>query len=223
MEQLFLHRLLASQKLHVVDEQHVYPAVAVAEARLPVAVVALAAEDGIDQLVDELFAGGVQHPHGGAVDGDIVGDGLQKVRLAQAGSAVNVQGVEVRAGVFRHRLRRGEHEFVALARHERFKGETRVDAGGGIVFVRLVLVGRKVHVVAALYRQLKVRDARIRLFQRLFDARCQVFADEVGKKFRVRAQHDLGTLDVYGRQLGDIGIVGDGRKGIAQHRADAPP
>ena len=57
VEQLFLHRLLARQKLHVVDEQHVYPAVAVAEARLPVSVVALAAEDGVDQLVDELFAG----------------------------------------------------------------------------------------------------------------------------------------------------------------------
>ena len=54
----------------------------------------------------------------GIVFRHVIGYRLQKVGFAQARFAVNEEGVEIIAGVFRHGFCGGIHEFVAAAYHE---------------------------------------------------------------------------------------------------------
>ncbi len=53
---------------------------------------------------------------------DLVGDGVQQVGLAQAGLAVDEQGVVGLGGPLGHRLGRRVGEFVGRAHHEPLKG-----------------------------------------------------------------------------------------------------
>jgi|GEM_PF-6773986 len=141
---------------------------------------------------------------------DIVGDGLQKVGFAQSRSAVYVQGVEIRRGVFGDRLRRREHEIVALARHERIEGIARVQIARNVVVIVEIFHARKHHVVLALDHQLEIGDARVRFADGAFHGVGEFRSDIVREKFGVRFQYDLSLFDIHGNEFGNVHLVGDG-------------
>ena len=154
---------------------------------------------------------------------EVVHDGLQKVRFAQPRSAVDVEGVENRARVFRHRLRRREHEFVALARNERFEGEARVYRDGRIIFVEFLFVGAVIGFVAAFHHQHEVCDARVRFRNRRLDLVFELMYDGLCEKFCVRFQHDARPVDVDGFQTGNVGGVCDVRERLFKILSDRFP
>ena len=87
VKELLLRAFLAAKKLDIVDHQDIRVAVFLAEFHQ------CAVLDGIDELVGKLLAGKVNDARGFLVVDDVVADGLQQVRLAQAASAVNEKGI----------------------------------------------------------------------------------------------------------------------------------
>jgi hypothetical protein len=87
VEELLLEALLALEELDVVDEQDVVGAVALLEALDP-----LVAER-VDEVVDEGLARHVAHGERGRVLRDVLRHGLQEMRLAKAGAAVDEERV----------------------------------------------------------------------------------------------------------------------------------
>ena len=70
---------------------------------------------------------------------DGVGDGVQKVGLAQAGFAIDEQGIVALPRVVGHRTGGGVGEFVGGAHHEALEG-VLLGAGEEVIFLRLLLV-----------------------------------------------------------------------------------
>ena len=91
VEDLFLRGLRSRQELHVVDEQDVDRAVALAEAARAGA--AILGADRVQQIVGEGLAGDVEHAGVGIASDDGVADGMQEMGLAQADAAVDEQRV----------------------------------------------------------------------------------------------------------------------------------
>src|SRR5690606_27761554 len=89
VEEFLLRLLLAAEELYVVDDEQVN--LAVEQRELADAVVL----DGLDELGGEALAGDVEHRLG-AVRLDVVADGLNQVRLAEADAAVDHERVEAR-------------------------------------------------------------------------------------------------------------------------------
>ena len=88
---------------------------------------------------------------------DVLTDGQQQMGLAQAGIAVDKQGVIERARVLRHGNGRGVGVFVGGPDHEVIKGEAG-HLGQGVV---LVLVGGiVVHLVPGQDHQIKSQENR---------------------------------------------------------------
>ena len=116
VEHLLLGGLAAGDELHVVHEEYVRRAVL-----LPKFGVA-PLTDGLDELVGEGVALNIDDPVVRVVLVDLVGDGVQQVGLAQAGLAVDEQGVVGLGGPLGHRLGRRVGEFVGRAHHEPLKG-----------------------------------------------------------------------------------------------------
>ena len=117
MEELVLHLLLAGHKLHVVHQQQVGFPVLGPEFAAP------ASPDQLDEFVDEVVALDVDDLGVAVVFPDYVGNGVQQVRLAQAGVAVDQQGVVVLGGMLRHCHGGGVGQLVAGAYHEGIEGE----------------------------------------------------------------------------------------------------
>ena len=80
----------------------------------------------VDELVEERLARHVAHPVVGVVLPDVVADGLQEVGLAQAGVAVDEQGVVGPPGRLGHRQRGGVGEPVRRPDDEGVEGELRL-------------------------------------------------------------------------------------------------
>ena len=126
MEQLLLQAFLAFHELDVVEQQHVEFAVAPLERRRRVGA------DRFDELRQEGLGGDVPHAVLGQRGLEEVHDGLQQVRLAKAGAAVDEQGVVGHAGGLGHCQRCCLCEPVAAAGDEALEGVARVgdvDAG----------------------------------------------------------------------------------------------
>src|SRR6185312_12778424 len=87
VKELLLGRLGALEEVHVVDEEEV------GFAESPPKVGVGAVLDGRDELVGELLGTDESDAGFWAALDDLVGDGLHEVGLAQAGIAVNEQGV----------------------------------------------------------------------------------------------------------------------------------
>ena len=84
VEELLLRGLLAGEEVDIVNQEHVHRPELLLE-QLP-----LVALDGqVDELVHELFRGGVHHPESGILLPDGVADGLHEVGFAQPGAAIN--------------------------------------------------------------------------------------------------------------------------------------
>ena len=121
VEKLLLHGLFLCDELHVVDEQHVYIAVALSKLQ------PLIQLNRRDELVGEGFAGDVHDPRGGIVSLDRMSDGVHEVGFAQTHAAVQEQRVVCRGGVLRNRERRRVRKVVGAADHEGFKRILRVE------------------------------------------------------------------------------------------------
>ena len=78
VEELLLGAFLALQELDVVDQQHVDVAVPALEGHLPVVT------QRVDEVVGELLAGDVPHPHAREQPLRVVADAVQQVGLAQS-------------------------------------------------------------------------------------------------------------------------------------------
>ena len=127
MEELLEGLLLALEELHVVDQQHVDVPVAALEGVAGVGV------HGVDELVEEGLGGDVTHPVGRVVVVHVAGDGLEQVGLAQAGVAVDEQGVPAPGRHLGHGLGGGVGEAVGPTDHEVLEGVAGVelDVAGG--------------------------------------------------------------------------------------------
>ena len=112
MEELFLSRLGAREKLDVVDHEDVGFAEDLADG----ADVAVA--DGVDHEAHEFFRRDQDHPRVGIAREDEVADRLHEVGLAQADASVNKKRVVNLAGILRHGLRGCVREPVVGAHDE---------------------------------------------------------------------------------------------------------
>ena len=119
MEKFLLRAVLARDELDIVHEQQIRVAVFLAE------VFGRAGADGFDHLIDELLALNVGNLRRRIVVADGLADGEQKVRLAEAGVAVDQQGVIRLAGILRHGDGRCVGKLVARTDDEAVK---RVEA-----------------------------------------------------------------------------------------------
>ena len=88
MEELFLGGVLAGEKLDVIDQQRIDRAEATLE------LIHVLGAQGIDHAADKLLGAQVKHLAGGIVLAHQVAGGVHQVGLAQAGAAIQQQGVE---------------------------------------------------------------------------------------------------------------------------------
>ena len=95
--------------------------------------------DGLDQLVGEGVPLDVDHLVLRVVLVDGVGDGVQQMGLAQAGLAVDKQGIIALARVVGHRPGGGVGELVGGAHHEALEG-VLLGAGEEVVLLRLAVL-----------------------------------------------------------------------------------
>ena len=119
VEELFLRAFLRTERLDIVDQQHIRGAVARAQLRHALVL------DSADHLVREALAGGVDDPHAPARH-QRAPDGVHQMRLPHAHSAVNEQRIVAARRIHRHRLRRRMRKLIARADDERFKRELRI-------------------------------------------------------------------------------------------------
>src|SRR6187455_1391358 len=97
VEELLLRTLLAGEELHVVDQEHVRLAVALAELHQRRVL------NSVDEVVRELLAGDIEHPRALLLTCDVVADRLHEVGLAEADTAVNEEGIVGFAGLVGYR------------------------------------------------------------------------------------------------------------------------
>ena len=117
VEELFLEALLAGEELDVVDQEDVdFPVALLELGQRPVS-------DRFDEAVHELLARDVPHSKTRVLVGHIGGDGAQEVRLAEAGGAVDEQGVVVLCRLTGHGECGGVGEPVRGADDEVVEGE----------------------------------------------------------------------------------------------------
>ena len=124
VEELHLRLLLLGQELDVVDEQHVVLAVGLLEA-LDAALVG----DGVDEVVGEALDGDVLDLQVGVVVQHGVGDGLDEVRLAEAGVGVDEHGVVGVGGRLGDAARDRRGVLVVRAGDEAVEDVARVEVG----------------------------------------------------------------------------------------------
>ena len=121
MEEFLLCRILAGNELDVVDEEQIGPAVFAAELNIP------ALLHRGDQLVRKLVALDVDDVIARMLFMDLAGDGVEQMRLAEAGRPVDEQRViGLRRGIG-HRDGRRVGEAVGGADDKLVKRELRVE------------------------------------------------------------------------------------------------
>ena len=124
VEELLLNPLLAGQKLDVVNQQHVRLPVFLAESG------ELVVLDAVNVFVGELLGGDVGDARALLVADDMLADGVQQMRLAQADAAVKEKRIVGFAGRLRHRQRGGVGKIVVVADHERVEGVLGIEDAG---------------------------------------------------------------------------------------------
>src|SRR5437870_5193640 len=123
-QQLGLHFLAVREELHVVLEQHVHVLKPAAER------VALPRRDARMERLDVLVERQIFDVQLGRGLFRGVADRHQEMRLAEAGGAVNKEGVVRRARALGHRVTRGDGEPVRRAHHEGVEGVLGVERAG---------------------------------------------------------------------------------------------
>src|SRR5690625_1548235 len=115
MEEFFLGLFLAGDELHVVNEQQVDGTVAFPER------VRVLFPDRVDEVVGEGLSRDVFDRQLREQAGDLVPDRVHQVGFAEAGFAVQEQGIVRVAGLLRDRLGSGVRKVVVAADHETFE------------------------------------------------------------------------------------------------------
>ena len=115
VEELLLRGLLAGDELNIVDEENVRLAVPLAE------FLRRAVADRLDHFVREFVSLYIKDIHLRVAEGDLVADGVQKVRLAKSRVAVDEERVIEARGLRRDGDRRGVRELVRRSDNERVK------------------------------------------------------------------------------------------------------
>ena len=128
MEEFLLGGFLAGDKLHVIDEKQVGFPVFVAEFNI------FAALNGGNQLIGKLVALDVDNVGIGIGLADTLGDGIQQVGFANAGRAIQKQGVVHLSGRVGNGDTGGVGKSVGGANHKIIKGKLGVEIHGGSGF-----------------------------------------------------------------------------------------
>ena len=154
MKEFVLHLFLPRHELHVVHQQKI---------RLPVLGPELAAPVGPDQFykfVDEFVAFNIDDFGSGVVFPDDVGDGVEQMRLPQAGIPVDEERVVVLGRMFRHGHGSGVSQLVGRAHYEGVEGKLRVGEPLRLPFWRrAALEFQKARIVQNFY--LKIRGKNV--------------------------------------------------------------
>src|SRR5690606_21038683 len=77
----------------------------------------------VEELVEELFGGGIDDPHRRIALEHAIADGMKKVRLSQTRSAVDEEGVVDPAGLVGHGHGRRGCELIGGTHDEGLEGE----------------------------------------------------------------------------------------------------
>ena len=122
MEELLLNTFLAFDELDVVDQQDIRFPVATLERDLAVVT------KTVDEVVGEFFGRDVLDPHAGEQSLCVVAGRMKKVRLAQARSSPDEQGVVRTRRRLRDRDGSGMSESVGRSDHKSVEGVLRIEA-----------------------------------------------------------------------------------------------
>ena len=120
-QKLGLGLAAAGEKLHVVDEEHVHPLVALLEA-LP-----FTARDRRAELLDEIVQGDILDVEIRSATNCVVADRAHQVCLPKAGTAVNEERVIYCPWRFGDRPRRGDGQPIGRADDEVVEAVARID------------------------------------------------------------------------------------------------
>ena len=121
MEELFLETFLSFDDLNVIKKEDVNLAIPLLEFRHGVLA------DGVDVLIEELFGRDIPNLVSGVDLAHIVGNGLKKVGLAQAGVAIDEERVVRLCRSFGNTERRGMGKSIRCAGDEGIERIARVD------------------------------------------------------------------------------------------------
>ena len=130
VEELLLNALLAGEELDVVNQQHVGLAVFLAE---PDELVVL---NAVDVFVGEFLRGNVGDARALLVADDVLADGVQQMRLAQADAAVEEQRVVGLAGRLGDGQGGGVGKVVVVADDEGVEGVLGIEAESWLAALR---------------------------------------------------------------------------------------
>ena len=198
MEELLLRLLLAGDELYIVHQQQRRLPVFLAE--LPV----LSLADGGDQLVCEVVALDVDDARLGLPLFQQVRDGVEQVRLAEAGVAVDKQRVVVLGRALGHGARRGIGELVLRADDVGFKREAVGVCEVARMVGRHAVVGGELLVVKEL--DLKIRRKNVP--QRVFDIAHEAGLDRIFLEAVAAVQNKGGVLHRHHADLVEPGADG---------------
>ncbi len=115
MEEFFLSRILAGNKLNIVHQQNVRPPVSLMKfARRP-------APDRFDQLVGKLVALNIDNVHVWVIMSDLIADGVKQMGFSQTGVSVNEQGIVERGRFACHGHRGRMSKFIGRTHNKGFE------------------------------------------------------------------------------------------------------
>ena len=130
----------------------------------------------------------------------MIGDRLHEVGLPQARFAVDKEGIEAFARVFRHRFRRGVYEFVGRAYDKGIEREIFVD-GHGLEIVRDVLFLFERVRFAPFDDQPEIGDAAVAFGNGVPKGNGVLFHDGVGGEFGGGFEVDAPIDDIHGFEV----------------------
>jgi hypothetical protein len=87
VEKFLLRALLANEKLHVVDQDDIIPAIAVTK------VIHFVVTQGTHQIIEEFFRGDIARDHASVRLLHVVANGMQQMRFAQPYITVDKEGI----------------------------------------------------------------------------------------------------------------------------------
>ena len=210
MEKFLLNARLFRQKLDIVDHENIDVAVVQTKAGALVPGGDFTRDHGIDKFVEEIFAGGIEHPFFGGFLRDAVGDRLYEVGFSQPRFPVDKEGVKAFARVFGNRLGGGIDKFVGRADDEGIEGEIFIDGHGLEIVDDVFVLVRRIG-VASLYHEAEIVDADVAFRNRIAQGNGVFFHDGVGGEVGGGFQKEPPVGDIDGLEVLNERIERNGR------------
>ena len=206
VEELLLGRLLAGDELDIVDEEKVDVAVFHAE------LLAGAVLYGFKELVCELVALYVSYLGRGRPLAYRLADGKQQVGLAEAGVAVDKQGVVRAAGLLRYGDGGVVREAVGVADDEAVKGVSG-HLGQGIVVLFLLLIVAELLLCENDYAEVGGKN----IAEGVFDGLGKALDDYIALEIGARLEDEGAAVDLDGDAVVKPGGDRGRRELLTQH------